>query len=273
VSAVCLSEIQLAERPSFASQILEQALARMRALGPATVIEPHAFRRTSLEAAVACVVLATVIIVGSPALTRALNTARISLFPGSIRLEVLPGDTRVVAGEPLRIRAVVHGLDLSGTGLTANLTVIGGDEQRVVPMTAVDGGFEFGFESVDRTFRYEVSAGRASSQQFTVTALFAPRVRRIDVQYRYPAFTGLKPRNQEDGGDIYAPAGTQVRFEIHTSKVVSAGSLALRRGTGVELRGTGTRVLEADLVLSADDSYRVQLTDGDGLESSNDTES
>lgn len=272
VSAVCLSEIQLAERPRFASQIVEQALVRMRALGPATVIEPRAFRRAGLQAAVGCGVLAAVIVVGSPALTRALNTARISLLPGSIRLEVLPGDTRVVAGEPLRIRAVVHGLDLSGTGLTANLTVIGGDDQRVVPMTAANGGFEFGFESVDRTFRYEVSAGRASSQQFTVTAVFAPRVRRIDVQYRYPAFTGLKPRNQEDGGDIYAPAGTHVRLAIHTSKVVSAGSLALRRGSGVGLRGTGTRVLEADLVLSADDSYRVQLTDGDGLQSSNDSE-
>lgn len=272
VSAVCLSEIQLAERPRFASQVLEQALARLRTLGPATVIEPRALRRAGLEAAVACIVLLAVIMVGSPALTRALNTARISLFPGAIRLEVLPGDTRVVAGKPLRIRALVHGVQPSGTGLTANLTVIGGDERRVVPMTAVDGGFEFGFESVDRTFQYEVSAGRASSPQFTVTALFAPRVRRIDVQYRYPAFTGLKPRNQEDGGDIYAPAGTQVRLEIHTSKVVSAGSLALRRGSGVGLRGTGTRVLEADLVLSGDDSYRVQLRDGDGLQSSDDTE-
>ncbi|MCA1651003.1 MAG: hypothetical protein LC753_12225, partial [Acidobacteria bacterium] len=95
---------------------------------------------------------------------------------------------------------------------------------------------------------------------------------RIDVRYRYPAFTGLPPRDQKDAGDIYAPAGTQVRLEIHTSKVVSAGSLALRRGRGLGLRGTGTQVLEADLVLSADDSYRVQLTDGDGLHSSHDTE-
>ncbi|MCA1651004.1 MAG: hypothetical protein LC753_12230, partial [Acidobacteria bacterium] len=100
VSAVCLSEIELAERPRFASHILEQALAGLRALGPSAVIEPQALRRAGLEAAIGCVALAVAMAVGSPVLMRALNTARVSLFPGSIRLQVVPGDTRVVAGQP-----------------------------------------------------------------------------------------------------------------------------------------------------------------------------
>ena len=49
-----------------------------------------------------------------------------------------------------------------------------------------------------------MSAGHARSADYTVTALFPPRVTRIDLIYAYPAFTGLAPRTEEDGGDIYA---------------------------------------------------------------------
>ena len=132
--------------------------------------------------------------------------------------------------------------------------------------------FEFAFESVDRTFRYRVAAGAAASPEYTVTALHAPRVRRIDLRYEYPPFTGLQAREETDGGDVYTPEGTRVRVRVHTDKPVRSGALSLGGAPQAQLEPAGDRQLEGTLVLSKDDSYRVALRDTDDLQSAGDTE-
>ena len=44
-----------------------------------------------------------------------------------------------------------------------------------------------------------------------MTVMRPPRVERIDLRYEFPAALGMPPRDEEDGGDIYGPAGTRVR--------------------------------------------------------------
>jgi hypothetical protein len=97
-------------------------------------------------------------------------------------------------------------------------------------------------------------------------------VERIDLHFEYPDFAGLPPRDQEDAGDIYAPAGTRVRLRIHTDKAIARGALALTRAGAVSLRAADARTLEGELTLAANDSYRVRLADTDGLDSASETE-
>ena len=66
-----------------------------------------------------------------------------------------------------------------------------------------------------------MSAGPAASRAYAVTALHPSRVQRIELHYDYPSFTGLKPRPETDGGDVYGPAGTRVRLVVHADKAVS----------------------------------------------------
>ena len=93
------------------------------------------------------------------------------------------------------------------TRLAPTLTVFANNQRRDVPDVSAAGGFEYVIESVDRTFSYDVSAGSARSSRYTVTVVRPPRVARIDLHYVYPSFAGLPPRDEQDGGDIYAPAG------------------------------------------------------------------
>jgi hypothetical protein len=216
-------------------------------------------------------VLMVVLIAGMPSMTRAVETARLQLFPDSISMEVLPGNTRVVAGHPVVVRARLQSGARELHRLQPQLVVAAGSETRTVDMARGRDAFEFAFESVDRTFKYRVVAGKTQSQEYTVTAMFPPRVERIDLDYTYPSFSGLSPRHEEDGGDIYAPAGTRVRVRIHTDKPVVAGTLAMGR-EAVPLRNSGDRSVDAELVLTRDDSYRVKLADRDGLTSDGDSE-
>ena len=199
-----------------------------------------------------------------------------SLFPQSIQVDVLPGDTRVPAGQPLTIRASVRAGRSHLTRFTPRLTVEAGSDARTVAMTPDGDGFQFSFESIDRTFRYRVTAGSRRSADYTVTALFGPRVAQIDLRYEYPPFANLPPREERDGGDIYAPAGTKVRVRVHTDKPIQSGQMVFAAGAKAggsgALQPTGERVLEGDLVLARDDSYRIGLIDREGLRTAGDTE-
>jgi archaellum component FlaC len=257
--------------PGFQTLLMADVARRLDAVPPGRIVPPAAIRRAATEAIVGTGVLALTFALGWPLLGRAVETAWAALFPQSIQMSVTPGDTRVAAGRPLTIRASVRAGRTILSRFSPELTVTAGGDQRTVPMTAKGDEFEFSFESVDRTFRYRVSAGSARSQDYTVTAIFAPRVDRIDLRYEYPSFSGLSAREEKDGGDIYAPAGTRVRVRVHADKAIASGSITLGNGR-LELRAAGDKLLEADLTLDKDDSYRVELADADGLRSSGETE-
>ncbi len=280
----------IVESTPFLDLVVESAVRRVEAIGAAGIVTPQALRRAGAEALAGVAMLAVAAALAWPMLARASEAAWIALVPQSIQVEVLPGDTRVAAGKPLTIRASVRAGGRLLTRFTPVLTVEALSPNRApnpadvqnVAMTPDGAGFQFSLVSVDRTFRYRVTAGSRRSEDFTVTALMAPRVTRIDLHYEYPAYTTLAPREERDGGDIYAPAGTKVRVRVHADKPIASGQMVFAQATpgvkGAATLDTGglhhvtDQVLEGELVLARDNSYRIGLTDRDGLRSSGETE-
>jgi len=260
-----------AGRGPLAGLVVAAAVRSLEGVTARDIVPPADVRRAAAMAAAGAVLLTGTLVAVAPALSHVVQTARLRFFPHAVTVEVSPGDVRVVAGQPVRIRARVHTGQAELSRVPPRLVVAAGGDERAVDMTAAGEGFEFAFESVDRTFTYKVVAGAAASDAYTVTALFPPRVERIDLEYRYPSFSGLAPRREEDGGDIYAPAGTRVRLRITADKPLAEGELALSGGRAA-LQADGDRALVTELVLSRDDSYRVRLLDRDGLRSDGDSE-
>ena len=272
ISAVDAAERPPASQPAFLPLILGEAIDRVRELDPRALIPPTEIRKRGLYATAGAAALGLAVGLSFPSLERAMDSARLRLFPGSLHVQVVPGDVRVSIGSPVRIRATVN----RGTGrlthLAPTLTVFANGQHRAVQMTAGVDAFEYVIESVDRTFSYDVSAGSARSARYTVTMLRPPRVSRIDLHYVYPSFAGLPPRDETDGGDIYAPAGTRVHLRVHASKPIARGELALGTSVATPLQPGGDGTFETDLVLSKDDSYRIRLADNDGLVSRDEAE-
>ena len=100
---------------------------------------------------------------------------------------------------------------------------------------------------------------------------------RIDLRYEYPAFANLPPREERDGGDIYAPAGTKVRVRVHTDKPIASGQMvfaARRQGTAgpVPCGRRATGCSKGNWSSRETIPIAFGLTDRDGLRSSGDTE-
>lgn len=254
---------------TFAPLVVASAAARLAELDLTRVIDPRELRVAAWRAGSAALGFAIALIVAFPFVEKAAQVAYIRFFPSSISVHVRPGDMRIPAGRPVTIAASVAGRH--GTlGRIAPVVTIESAQgpSATVPMEPSANGFELRIAALERSFKYKVTAGPAQSRDYAVTALFPARVQRIDVHYEYPAFTGLEPRQERDGGDVYGPAGTRVRLVVHTDKSVASGRLAFAEGkTGVALARASDRTLESSLTIQGEAAYRVSLVDADGLTS------
>ncbi len=271
VTAVSLSA---GDRPAgpFGGLLAAAAVAKLGGLTPRAIVPPTVLRRAGLTATAGIAALTLTSVAGAPMFVSAGESAWIRWVPQALQIDVLPGDARVPLGRPLKIRAVVRLRGRVLTRVTPTLIVSAGGDRRELPMTADGDGFTVPIDSVDRTFSYQVIAEPQTSRTYTVSGLVAPKVKRIDAHYEYPAFTGLAPRDDEDGGDVYAPAGTRVRLRVHTDRPATAGAMAHGEQPPAPLRQVGATIFETDLVVTKDDAYRVQLADADGLRGGGETE-
>src|SRR4051812_14740509 len=271
VTAVDAAHPDAADRPALADSMIADAARASASIDAAEIVPRERLRYWASAAAAAALLFAVVTFFGRGMVRQSFDAVSLSLFPSHVRLDVTPGNARIEAGRPLRIEARLRG---NRAPVAAQLlrAPLDSDDWRTLEMPATAGGYALAIDSLSTSFRYMVSAGSLKSPVFEVTVLRAPRVARIDVEYTYPKGLGLAPRLEEDGGDIYAPAGTDVRVRVHTDHTAASGRMVLAGGSEIQLTSDPSGVLSGALQVSGDGSYRVALADADGLTSRGDTE-
>lgn len=243
--------------------IVGDAVRAARTVDSHRIVTNDTMRRALIGAAVGSAAFLIAFYFFAPSAGRAINVAGSYLFPSYYSIEVVPGSVKVREGQPVTITARIPGI--SG-GLVPTITVGSGDAARSARMAAGAKADEFTItlNNITVSFPYVVNAGSARSKDFQVDVIRPVRVSRIDLRYEYAPGLGLESHTEEDGGDIYAPAGTKVELTITTDKPVARGQLTMNEGSAIALNGH-SQVLTADLVVSKDGSYRVTLNDVDGL--------
>ena len=66
-----------------------------------------------------------------------------------------------------------------------------------------------------------------------------PYVERLELEYHFPAYTGLEPQKIEDGGDIAVLRGTEVRLRVFPTMKTPGGRVALNEKESAELDRAG----------------------------------
>jgi len=266
---VTATERLSAEEPGPLDGLLVRAAeARLREVEPERVIARDTMRRALRWTAAAAVVLAIALAYAWAPAWRAVQTARLYIAPPRLAVVVTPGHARIARGTPLRITARLDGLPDGATPDVPALIVAAADAAPQ-PMRREGAVYVVDWPTVEADFRYRVVAGALTSPEYQVSAIDAARVTRIDLEYAFPAFTKMAPRHEEDGGDIFGPAGTTVTIRVHTDKPVRRGAVALEGGTALPLRAEGQEAttLVAGLTIAQDGAYRIGLEDVDGLSS------
>src|SRR5216684_8955532 len=209
-----------AARSSLAEPMLADASRRASAVDPAAVVPPQRLRRAGFQAAAAVLLVGAVGFSGRGVARQSLDALSLSLFPARVRLDVAPGNARIQAGTPLAIEA-----RLVGNRAPVVAQLLRGDDAPVDMDTDPSGAFRLSFNAVGASFRYRVRVGAVTSPTYEIVVARAPRVTRIDLDYTFPKELGLAPRTEEDGGDIYAPSGTEVHVRVHTDREAATAHL------------------------------------------------
>ncbi len=262
---------QAADGP-IAQLLLDDTARRVSQDDLEVVVPSAALRGATYRAAAAIGALAVLAFVAREPVGRAGRAVRLWAFPERLALEVSPGDARVKPGAAFTVRATTSEV---ARGLVPDIIVRMQDATRTAQMKAQpDGTFAFGFESVPRSFAYHVQVAGHASREFQVTLLETPRIGRIDLSYTYPSFANMAPRTESDGGDIYAPEGSQVTFRVTpktTTAPIDSAAIVLRNGQEVPLAPDGAQFV-GTFVVADDTAYRIRLRDADGLENADDPE-
>ena len=142
--------------------------------------------------------------------------------------------------------------------------------------------YSYYIPSLQEDVTYYVSfteEGQHNSSQFQIKLFDLPQVERIDVAFDYPDYTGVMDNEEEDGGDMVVPEGTQVDLSISFNKAIASAQLEFDPSydeEGNEVRYYDNIALDLDgntgkasFTVARDAVYRVQAVDFDQLASSN----
>ncbi|HEX7120105.1 MAG TPA: DUF4175 family protein [Longimicrobiales bacterium] len=228
-----------ARSPALVRRLVEQAVERAHAVDDGRWVGVRELR-LSATGLVATLAFAPLLFLLGPDFLR--HGAAAVLFPWReaaaavpYRIAVVPGDTTVARGADARVAARLHGSAAGDVALLVRTGDGAGFERIPMAPAADSGAFEAFLFDLEQPADYFVEADGVRSAVHRIDVADLPFARRLDHEYRFPAYTGLPPRIIEDAADIAALRGTTVRFRVWTTAPAPAGRIVLDDGRTFEL--------------------------------------
>ncbi|UCG86331.1 MAG: DUF4175 family protein [Gemmatimonadota bacterium] len=179
-------------------------------------------------------------------------------------ITVVPGNVTVARGADLRITAILQNFNSNEVDLAVKRS--GESQWDRWPMTVDEETGEFAlllFDLSEQT-EYYVEASSVRSPLFRIDVADLPYVDQIDVEYHFPAYTGLSPQRQENTGDIAALRGTRVELRVTATMPVTNGVLVLDDRDTIPLQPGEEGLLKGTMNIRDPGQYRVLLQGFEG---------
>ncbi len=174
------------------------------------------------------------------------------------RIEVSPGNATVHRGADQTITATLDGFDASQAVLMVRKNPDAGYDR--LPLVRGDGNqFEGMVFNLASPVDYFVEADGVRSPVFTLKVVDLPYVQRLELEYRFPAYTGLPPRKVEDGGDIAVLKGTEIHVRAVPTMATRGGEIVVDDSTRTPLAAQADGALTASFRADHDGFYRIEL--------------
>ncbi|MSO82209.1 MAG: hypothetical protein EXQ53_02780, partial [Acidobacteria bacterium] len=272
LDSTILSAMEASERPGDWSPVLirrlvEHAIDRAHEIHEGQRIERDSMMRyawISGGVAVAAVALFTF---GPAYLRHALSAIFVistdAEAAAPYRIEVTPGNAKVPKGADQMINATVSGFDAADATILVRKASSSAFE-RVPMVKGENGAYEGMLFDLAEPLDYVVEAAGVRSPVFKLNVVELPYVKKLDLEFTYPAYTGLEPRTIEDGGDVAVLKGTDVRVTITPTMASTGGRIVLGDHESVPLTANPDGTLTAQFKAQHDGFYHVELDSAGG---------
>src|SRR5688500_17665858 len=272
LEASIVSAIEATKAPSAADsshseallrRLVETAVARSQAIQHGRRIERQPVRRyAGLMAAMAVALLA--LFAFGPAYLRHAMSAMLSFSKDvqaavPYRIDVTPGNATLSRGADQAVTAQLSGFDAMDAALMVRKDPKGEFER--VPMVRAENGSGYDGMLFDLAsgVDYYVEADGVHSATYTIKVVELPYVKALELEYHFPAYTGLPPQKIEDGGDIAVLRGTEVRVRAVPTMAAKSGQVVLEKGPSFGLTPDAEGALIGRFKVDKDGFYHVEM--------------
>ncbi len=248
--------------PSLVRKLIEGAVQRVHDIDDGRRIEKTPVRRYATAAGVVAIAALALFALGPAYLRHALSAllviSRDVEAAAPYRIDVTPGSATVPKGADQTISATLHGFE---AGDASVFTRKGPNDafERVPMVRAENGAYDGMLFDLADGIDYYVEAAGVKSPTFTLKVVELPYVKQLDLEYRFPAYTGLAPRVIEDGGDVATLSGTDVRLKIQPTMATRSGRVVMHDGTTSPLTANPDGTLAGNFTASSNGFYKIEL--------------
>ena len=251
--------------PALARRLVEQAIDRCGIIERGRRLESQPMRRYALAIG-GTIGAALLLFLLGPAYLRQ-GASALLLMAGDVleaspyQIAVKPGNITVPRGSDQAITATIHGFDSDKAELLIRKSVTAGFEHVPMVFNGDTKTFEGMLFDLPGSIDYYIESGGVKSAVFTMHAADLPYVKQLEMEYVFPAYTGLAPRKIENGGDIAVLQGTQVRIRVTPTMKSPAGRIMVDGGQAIALTVDGD-VFTGTIPVNKDGFYRIDLQGG-----------
>src|SRR5262245_36985098 len=252
--------------PRLVEKLVEQAIEQCRSVERGSVVDQSAVKRHAITLAAVAAVTALIVALGPAYLRQGLSAllviSRSAEASSPYNIEVTPGNVKVPRGADQAVRAKLIGFTAKDAAVLMR-TSAGAAFERV-PLVAGTGNDDASFEGMlfhlEKQTEYYVESNGVLSKTFTLAVVDLPTVKQLDLEYVFPSYTGLPPRKVDDGGDVAAIRGTEVRLHITPTMAAPSGRILLNDGASAPLTTQSDGSLTGSFKIDQQGFYRIELT-------------
>jgi Domain of unknown function (DUF4175) len=252
-----------AHSPRLVEKLVEQAIDQCRALDDGRVVERTSVQRHAASLAAIAAIVALVIAFGPAYLRHGLSAlliiSRSAEASTPYKIEVQPGSAKVPRGADQAVRARLIGFTSSDVSVMMRNTPNAAFERVPLIPSKDPGQFEGMLFHLEKPTEYYVESNGVRSERFSLAVVELPTVQQLDLEYRFPAYTGLEPRKAE-GGDVAAIRGTEVVLHVTPTMTTPDGKIRLSDGGAMPLTRQADGTLTGSFKIAQQGFYRIELT-------------
>lgn len=215
---------------SLVGRLVQSAVEKCREIEDGRGVEREPVRRYGATLAAIAIAAIALFVLGPAYLRHALSA--LLVISGDVEaaapyhIEVTPGNATVPRGADQTITAHLSGFDADQASLMVKKTPDAAYE-RAPLLKGEDGKYEGMLFDLAAPVEYMVEANGVRSGIYTLKVVELPYVQHLELEYHFPAYTGLAPQKVEEGGDIAVLKGTDVRVRAVPTMQASGGEIVV----------------------------------------------
>src|SRR5580765_2213321 len=175
-------------------------------------------------------------------------------------IEVTPGDAKVARGADQQIKARLVGFTSKDAAVMARSSK-GAQFERIPLVAGADpAAFEGMLFHLEKGTEYYVEATGVKSPTYSISVLDLPTVGKLELEYHFPAYTGLPVQKIDVGGDVAAIRGTEVWLKVTPTMSAPDGKIVVNDADGGRLAKQADGTLTGKFTIKDEGFYRIGLT-------------